>query len=115
LLVLKYCETGRIKGIVSAITITDVMYILRKHIEPSVVKEAVQALLTIVSVVGILKSDIAAAFSGEMKDFEDAVQTACAARNKAKYIVTRNTRDFKCSSVPAILPADFLKLLHVAN
>jgi len=100
----KYCELGRVEGFVSAITVTDVMYILRKHINPSLVREAVQILLLIVDVANVLKSDITSGFFSEMKDYEDAVQASCAERMKADYIVTRNIDDFKKSPIPAILP-----------
>ena len=109
-MILRYCEAGRAEGLISATTVTDVMYILRKHIAPSAVREAVQTLLSIVGVAGVLKADIIAAFASDMIDYEDAVQASCAARNKADYIVTRNVKDVEKSSVPAILPGDLLKL-----
>jgi predicted nucleic acid-binding protein len=109
--VLRCCEVKRIEGIVSAATVLDVMYILRKHISPADVKDAVQTLITIVDVADVKKCDITGAFDSAMKDFEDAAQSLCAQRNRADYIVTRNVRDFSNSPVPAILPGDVLKLL----
>jgi predicted nucleic acid-binding protein len=110
--ILKYCETNHIKGFVSTVTITDVMYILRKHISPNAVRNAVQTLLIVVDVADVIKSDITAAFSSDMKDSEDAVQAACASRIKADYVVTRNIDDFKKSTVQAISPTDLLKTLN---
>ena len=43
-----------------------------------------------------------------MDDFEDAVVDAVAERHGACCILTRNTKDFIGSSIPAILPSDFL-------
>jgi len=108
---LKHCEIKRAEGFVSATTITDVMYILRKHIKPEDVREAVKTLLIIVDVAGVLKSDIKAALLSGMNDFEDAVQASCAGRIKADYIVTRNAKDFANSPVPAIQPIEALGLL----
>jgi hypothetical protein len=90
----------------------DVMYVLRKHLGSDEMRKSVQLLLQIVDVVPALKNDISTALAGRFKDFEDAVQASCAARNKADYIVTRNITDFKHSSVPAILPADMLSRLR---
>jgi predicted nucleic acid-binding protein len=109
--ILKYCETKHALGFVSTTTVTDVIYILRKHISPISVKDSIQTLLTIVDVADVLKSDLASAFSSEIKDFEDAIQVSCAKRIKASYIVTRNIKDFAKSTIPAILPTDMLKLL----
>ena len=107
--ILKYCELGKITGCVSVITVTDIMYILRKHISPADVRNAVQALLLILDVEDILKSDISAAFASNMKDFEDALQSSCARRIKADYIVTRNIKDFETSDIPALLPEKLLE------
>ena len=42
------------------------------------------------------------------KDYEDAIQSACATRIKANYIVTRNMKDFSESKVTVIKPAELL-------
>ena len=111
---LKHCELGNANGFVSAITVTDVMYILRKHVSPNLVREAVQTLLLIVDVSNILKSDITYAFSSDMKDYEDAVQASCAERMMADFIVTRNLKDFESSTVPAISPSKALQIIGFA-
>ena len=74
-------------------------------------RSAVLMLMQIVDVIPALKNDINVALTSDFSDFEDSVQAACAERVKADYIVTRNVRDFKNSSVPAILPGDMLRLL----
>ena len=109
--VIRYCELGQVEGFVSAITVTDVMYILRKHISPERVREAVQTLLLIVDVANILKSDIISAFINEVTDYEDAVQSLCAERLRADFIITRNLKDFNKSAVPAISPRDAIKII----
>ena len=109
----KYCESGRVEGVISANTVTDIIYVLRKHIDPSEVRAAVQTLLLIIDIASIGKGEIAAAFASEMKDFEDAVQSACAKRIGADYIVTHNLKDFDKSAVKAISPAEALELFKV--
>jgi hypothetical protein len=44
-------------------------------------------------------------------DFEDAVTSAAANVAGLEMIVTRNTSDFVTSSVPAIMPEEFLATL----
>jgi predicted nucleic acid-binding protein len=109
--ILRCCEVRRAEGCITTATIMDVMYILRKHMEPSEMKEAVQTILTIVDVVEIREADIRAAFGSDMTDFEDAVQAFCAQRNKVDTIVTRNKKDFVKSPVPAMLPGEILSLI----
>ena len=111
LALIKYCELGKAEGFISATTVTDVVYIMRKHIPPAQVRDAVQTLLVIVDIAGVLKGDISSAFLSDMQDFEDAVQAACALRIGAEYIVTRNLKDFEKSPVPAISPGAVLDIL----
>jgi len=108
---IRYCELGKVEGFISATTVTDIMYILRKHITPREVRNAVQTLLLILDVVDVLKSDITSAFLSDIKDFEDAVQSCCAQRIKVDYIATNNLKDFKNSTVPAISPEKALELV----
>ena len=44
-------------------------------------------------------------------DYEDAIQSVCAARVRTGYIVTRNEKGFANSPISAISPADLLKQL----
>ena len=111
--IIKFCELRKIECFVSAVTVTDVMYILRKHVAPNLVRETVKTLLLIVDVANVLKSDINSAFASEMEDYEDAVQSSCAKRMNADYIITRNLKDFKQSRVTAIYPSDALKIIKV--
>jgi predicted nucleic acid-binding protein len=88
---------------------TDISYILTRHL-----KDAAQA-RAIVKLVGdnlmladVTVADYRSAIASDIADFEDAILAACAKRIKADYIVTRNTRDFTQSPVPAVSPDDFL-------
>jgi predicted nucleic acid-binding protein len=104
--VLKYCEIKKAKGYISAITVTDVMYILRKHIAPDSVRDALLTLMAIVDIADVTRTDIRGAFSCGIRDFEDAVQAMCARRIKVDYIVTRNIKDFKGSPIQPVLPTE---------
>ena len=112
---LQLCENGFLKGVITTVTVMDVLYIMRKHLSLDEVRDSVQILLHIVDLVPILKSDIDTALAGDFSDLEDAVQASCARRIRADYIVTRNVKDFNGSSVPAVIPAGMLKILAPAN
>jgi predicted nucleic acid-binding protein len=102
--VLKLCEIKQDEGYISATTVTDVHYFLRKEIGYEQTREAMQTLLAIIDVAAVTKADIHRAFSYNMPDYEDAVQAACAKRIGAMRIVTRNAKDFKGSPVIAVTP-----------
>ena len=64
------------------------------------------------TVVGIDENKIISALENEdFSDVEDCLQTECAKSCGAEYIVTRNINDFQSSTVPAITPDEFLKLI----
>ncbi|MDR1246451.1 MAG: PIN domain-containing protein, partial [Clostridiales Family XIII bacterium] len=58
LYLLDACENGELEGIVTTVTIMDVMYVLRKHLGSDEMRKSVQLLLQIVDVVPALKNDI---------------------------------------------------------
>jgi predicted nucleic acid-binding protein len=107
--IFKLCEIKRISGIISALSIPNIMYILRKELDAEKIKEILDMLFLIFSVVDLKADDLKKAADMKFGDYEDAVQSACAARIKANYIITRNIRDFTESRVPAIKPAEFLE------
>jgi predicted nucleic acid-binding protein len=111
--ILRLSETGKVMAFISANSVTDIVYILRKYIvDKSVLTLTIQNLLSIVDVADILKTDIFRAFELNFTDYEDALQARCAKRLKANFIVTRNPADFVNSSVPALTPEAFLKEFH---
>ncbi len=108
--VLSLADLDNIDYFISAASITDIFYILNKHIKnPDEVKNHLKSLLKIVSIAGIDESCIRNALDSSWKDFEDAVQHEASVQIRADYLVTRNTSDFKSSFVEVITPADFLK------
>ena len=107
--VLKLSESHKVIGYITASTVTDIYYILRRHIKDNQqLKTLVKKLLTSVTLADVLAKDVIDSFILVMDDFEDALFAQCAKRLKADYIVTRNTKDFENSPVPPITPDDFL-------
>lgn len=104
----KLCEIKKIEGYISALSIPNIVYILRKELTPQKTMEIISRLMTIFEVVELKPSDLKNAAEMCLTDYEDAVQMCCAKRIKVNYIVTRNVRDFKESIVPAFKPNELL-------
>lgn len=110
--ILKLSENNIIDAFISANSVTDIYYILKKYMpDKAVLKGTVIKLLSILNIAGITKKHISHAFELDFNDFEDALQSACAKSLNADYIVSRNINDFKNSSIPAITPDVFLTSL----
>ena len=98
----KYCEVDKLEGYISALSIPNIVYILRKELTPAKTQQIIQQIMMIFHVVDLRSSGLKNAAEMLSDDFEDAVQTCCASRIKANYIVTRNIHDFQSSKVIAL-------------
>lgn len=110
-LVWKLCETNMAEGFVSALTFADLVYVMRKELDPPKIEEVFEKLSFIFEFTELSPGDISRAAALKWDDFEDALQSVTAMRLCADYIVTRNTKDFKESAICAVTPKEILKLI----
>jgi predicted nucleic acid-binding protein len=104
--VFKYCEANQLTGCISAISIPNIVYIMRKELDNEKIKDILNTFTLLFTIVDLRESDLIKGADLDFSDYEDALQSICASRVKANYIVTRNIKDFKNSSVPAIKPSE---------
>ena len=104
----KLCETEQVEGYISALSIANLVYVMRKELEPDSIEDIITKLKLIFYVADLTSEDLTAASELKWNDFEDALQSAAAARIKADQIITRNVRDYKSSVIPAFTPDEFL-------
>jgi len=107
----KRVDNITIFGFVTANTVTDIYYIAKKDKGHSIAIEFIGNLVQIVDILGIDKKIILEALAANLIDFEDSIQSVASGINGIDFIITRNIRDFKDSSVKAITPIDFLNLV----
>lgn len=107
----KYCEINKLSGVISALSLPNIVYILRKELDPDKTKEIIDRLMLIFDVAELKAEDLRKAADMKSADYEDAVQMCCAARINADFIVTRNVRDFVSSPIPAVKPSELLECI----
>ena len=107
--VFKYCEAGQGTGVISALSIPNIVYIMRKELDAGKIREILTTLTSIFTVADLRESDLMKAADLDFSDYEDALQSVCASRVKANFIVTRNIKDYKNSAIPAIKPAELFE------
>ena len=110
---LKFSELRKVKGFISVVSITDIFYLLKKNLKDN--QAAIEKMKTLLKIVSIAKADKKTAFqaiNSGWNDFEDAVQYSVAKKLKAKYIVTRNKKDFSNSRIAVVTPKEFLELIE---
>ena len=105
----KLCEVEKIEGYISALSVPNIVYILRKELTPQKTKEIIGQIMMIFHIIDLKSSDLKNAAQILTSDFEDAVQMCCASRIKADYIVTRHIKDFQSSKIISLKPSELLE------
>ncbi|MFH0758983.1 MAG: PIN domain-containing protein [Bacteroidota bacterium] len=103
-------EKNQLKGYASALSFSNIYYVLRKHASHSRVIKSLNELSDLVDILQVDQSIVKTALQSGFGDFEDALRCYAAQSNpEIKMIITRNTKDFKKSDLPAMTPNTFLK------
>lgn len=103
-----------IDGYVSANSLIDIFYVLRKKHGTDKAKIMLQKLLLIVDIIGIEPKDCTDALSLPMADFEDALVAVCAEKIRADFIVTRDEKFItEKTAVRTITPRQLLEEVNL--
>ena len=94
-----------ITGILTAKSITDIYYLMRKNLHSEeAARELLGKLFILFDVEDTYSVDCHSAITSPVVDYEDAVMVQTAKRIGADCIVTRNAKDYKKSEVPFAVP-----------
>ena len=108
----EYIYSGKISAYIAAHTVPTIWYVLRKTLAPEELRNLLRALFSCFTVSPVGKNELLSALDrDDFSDFEDCVQDECASSVHAQYIITRNKKDFAHSKIPALLPAEFVRLM----
>jgi predicted nucleic acid-binding protein len=104
-------EQGTVKLYLSAISINNIYYIVRKFLGHKKTLEVIEALTEMTEIIGMTKIEIIQALKNDFSDYEDSVQYSSALTIKSlDAIITRNVKDYRNSSVAVMTPLNFLKM-----
>ena len=107
----KLCETEQIEGYISTLTFANLMYVMRRELDPAQIRDVLDKLRLIFRFADFTAADMEKAADMGWEDFEDAIQAATAERIMADSIITRNVRDFRNSKVIAFTPSEYIARL----
>lgn len=98
-------ENQEVKLYTSSHTIATTHYILKKYLPEKELREVLFELLEFLTVVAVDVEILKKGLRSKHKDFEDSIQIFCASSVEGiDGIVTRNTKDYKDSEIPAFNP-----------
>ena len=107
----KLCETMKLDGYISALSIPNIVYILRRELDPEKTLEVINNINLVFKIYDLKSEIIMQAAEKKTKDYEDALQMVTAQKLKASFIVTRNIKDFTGSKIIAVKPSELLERL----
>ena len=94
---------------ISAKSVLDVHYFLKKSLSDILLRKIISEILTVTSIVDVTARDLIEAHGISGKDFEDDVLTASARNAEADCIITRNKKDFKQAGIKVMTPEEYLR------
>jgi len=107
-----FCAQGKADGCIAPHSFSNIFYILRGVFSVEERKVLLLDLCKLFAVEGIDQSMVEYVLKNEQfDDFEDALQEECAKAFGADYIITRDAAYFETSSIPAISPDGFIKII----
>lgn len=103
-------EQGILELYVSAVSINNIYYIVRKYLDHKKAIQVIEELIEMVQLAGTTKLEIIQALKNSFKDFEDSIQYSTALTiDGIEAIITRNVRDYEKSEIAVFTPENFLK------
>lgn len=99
-------EAGQLVACVTATTVTDIFYVVRRFSDRHVAHEGVQVCLETFEILPVDRATLLSAQALSGSDFEDNVQIAAAEAAGLDAIVTRDQDSFQGSPLPVWSPAE---------
>jgi predicted nucleic acid-binding protein len=89
---------------VAAVSFSHAYYQLNNELTHEECLARLESFKPLVQVLSVDEACLRRALRSNFKDFEDAVQHACAVNHKMDFIVTRNVRDYRASELSVLTP-----------
>jgi predicted nucleic acid-binding protein len=99
---------NKILAFISATTITDIHYIVKKSMDKFKSINLIKDLIKFIDVANVDRNIVIEALNSNFKDFEDAIQVYSSINNNISLIITRNDKDFKETDISIMTPATFI-------
>jgi predicted nucleic acid-binding protein len=95
----------------STLIIANLNYVLTGRIGKLKAKESIMIISEEMNVLPFEKDIITLALNSSFTDFEDSLQYFIAQKHNCDAIITRNTKDYKHSTIPVLTAEQFLQTL----
>lgn len=107
--IINLIESKKFNGFIAWHTLSNFYYLIVHGSGKNKAKDFIKDLLEFVYVAETKTDDAKKAVQMKVPDFEDALQISAALVYNADFIITRNVRHYKNSTMTALTPETFLK------
>jgi len=105
-------EQGIIKIFLSAVSINNIYYIVRRFLGHNKAIQVIESLTEMTEIIGTTKNEILQALKNDFSDYEDSIQYSSALTiQKLDAIITRNIKDYKNSKIAVMTPHSFIQMI----
>ncbi len=101
------CEQGLVEGYISAITLNNVYYVVRRLKSETTAMVCVRILLRLFKVVPVDAEILSLAADLHDRDYEDDIQLQCALKSGCAQLFTRNPTHFDNTQIAVVPPSSF--------
>ncbi len=108
--IVKLADSFQLKAVMSSVAFVNVHYFLDRY-DRNNKFNLLRGLRSAIAIIEVDENIIDLALKAGLNDFEDTVQYYAAVKAKADFIITRNIKDYKHSTIPVLTAEQFLKTL----
>ncbi len=107
-------EVGVIQIYISAVSLNNIYYIVRKFLGHKNTIKIIEELVEITEIIGTTKKEIVQALKNDFRDYEDSVQYSSALNVEGlDAIITRNTKDYTKAKLPIFTSEAYIKTIDI--
>ncbi|HEX7561482.1 MAG TPA: PIN domain-containing protein [Candidatus Humimicrobiaceae bacterium] len=99
-----------VSGYISAITINNIYYILRKLKDKETAKNFITEILESFEIISLTKDILSQANKISINDYEDGIQFFSALDCGCDFLITRNDKDYPKLGIKIITPIEFISM-----
>ncbi len=103
-------DKGKVSGFTSPIVFTNIHYILRKATSKEYALHSLRTLKSFISILSIDEKVIELALDSSFNDLEDAIQYHTAKIHEIKFLITRNKKHYKQSTISICTAEEYLQI-----
>jgi len=111
--IMSLVEKKKVAGFTSPLVFANLHYLLRKLKSKEYALQSLRKLRILMSILPMDQSHIDHALNSNFDDFEDALQYFSAKSRKMDFIITRNKKDYKNSSISVCTPTEYLAIRRI--